>query len=108
VIVAAAGAVFYAMGVSDHNKVTGSPGYGTTGQVDTLTESQAHSLVQSGNTKKMIGVIGLGVGGALLVTSAVLFALDSHQGGSTKETATVAWGVAPTRGGGQVQWEGRF
>jgi hypothetical protein len=109
VLVAVAGGVAYAMGASDHGKVTNSAGYGTPGQVNTMTEAQARQLVQSGDTKKLIGGIALGVGGALLVTSAVLFGIGPSHGRPTKETGVVAFGLAPTGGGGgQLLLEGRF
>jgi tetratricopeptide (TPR) repeat protein len=102
-----AGVVAYELGARDHNRVTDSSGYGTPGAVDPLTEAQANALVQSGSRKKLIGVIGLGVGGALLATSAILFAARSS-GESERTIAGVDFGPAPSGGGGQLMLRGRF
>ena len=108
VVSLAAGAVAYAMGVVDHNKVTGSSGYGVMGQVDPLTESQAQRLVDSGNTKKMIGVIGMGLGGALVATSAVLALFGAHTEAPAEEAGKVAIGISPATNGGRILLQGRF
>jgi len=107
VLVTAAGAVAYALGVSDHNKVTGSAGYGMPAQIDPLTEAQARKLVDSGNTKKLVGEITMGAGGALLITSAILYAVHAV-GGRVPETSTVSLRVAPSTTGGGLLLEGRF
>jgi tetratricopeptide (TPR) repeat protein len=106
VVSLAAGAVAYALGRSDHNKVTGAAGYGMMGQVDPMTEGQAQALVDSGKTKKLIGVIGMGLGGALVATSAALFMFGSHD--EMKEPGKVAIGIAPTGDGGRLLLQGRF
>lgn len=109
VLVSAAGAAAYMMGVSDHNKVTGSAGYGVAGQVDPLTEAEAHRLVNSGNSKKLVGELTLGVGGALLVTSAILFGVHAARDGvPTREGRTLSLMVSPTPTGGGLLLEGRF
>lgn len=102
----AAGATSYMLGVSDHHKVTGSAGYGVMGQVDPLTEGQAQAYVDSGKTKKLIGVIGMGVGGALVATSAILFMTGSNS--ETKQPGKVAIGVSPMGDGGRIVLQGRF
>lgn len=107
VLAIAVGAVSYFLGASDHNKVTTSPGYGTAGQVDPMTEVAAKQLVDSGSSKKLIGAIGLGVGAALVATSAVLFVLTPHRG-AEKEATGVAFGITPLSSGGQVSFQGRF
>ena len=108
VVSLAAGAVAYALGMSDHNKVTSSAGYGMMGQVDPLTEGQAHALVDSGKTKKLFGVIGMGLGGALVATSAALFMFGSHSETPAKEAGKVAIGIAPMGDGGRLLLQGRF
>jgi tetratricopeptide (TPR) repeat protein len=111
VLVTAAGAAVYMLGVSDHSKVTSSVGYGTPGQIDPLTEAEAHRLVDSGNTKKLIGEITMGAGGALLITSAILALVHASEDGSPSETSNtspVTLRLAPTRTGGGVILEGRF
>ena len=108
VVSLAAGAVAYALGMSDHNKVTSSAGYGMMGQVDPLTEGQAQALVDSGKTKKLLGVIGMGLGGALVATSAALFMFGSHSETPAKESGKVAIGIAPMGDGGRLLLQGRF
>ncbi len=73
VAIAAAGAVVYVFGARDHDKVTSAPGYGDPHGVHPMTEAEAERYVRSGNTKKLLGGLGLGLGGALVGTSAVLF-----------------------------------
>jgi hypothetical protein len=108
IVATAAGAVVYLLGVRDHDKVTSSPGYGMPAQVDPLSQVEAQRLVDSGNTKKLIGGITFGVGAALVVTSAVLYAIGDGHGAPNKEAAGVTVGMAPSRSGGQLLLEGRF
>lgn len=61
------GAGLYLDGAHDHNDVTNAPSRGASG-ASTLTEVAAQRLIDSGDTKKIIGGIGIGVGSALLVT----------------------------------------
>jgi hypothetical protein len=100
----AAGAVIYALGVRDHQQVTGAPGYGVAGDVSTTTEAEAHRLVDAGRTKKVIGGTALAVGGAVLAASvAVMLLLPERHAAEG-----VALGVAPAPGGGSVLLAGRF
>jgi hypothetical protein len=108
VLVTAAGVIAMALGSADHDKVTNSAGYGNPMQVDPLTQTQAQALVDSGNSKQLAGEIAIGVGGALLVTSAVLFVVRSGHGGPDKETRSVAFQFAPSTSGARVLLEGRF
>jgi tetratricopeptide (TPR) repeat protein len=106
-LVTAAGAVVYELGAADHARVTDSAGYGTSGQIDPLTEAQAHALVDSGTRKKWIGGIGVGAGAALLATSAILFMTGSSAETDGHESAgRVAFG--PIQGGAAFTWGGRF
>jgi Tetratricopeptide repeat len=107
-LVTAAGALVYGLGVADHARVTDSAGYGTAGQVDPLTEAQAHALVESGTRKKWIGGIGVGAGVALLATSAILFMTGSSAESDNREaTGRVALGLLEG-GGAALTWGGRF
>jgi len=108
VLVTAAGVIAMALGSADHDKVTNSAGYGNQMQVDPLTQAQAQALVDSGNSKQLAGEIAIGVGGALLVTSAVLFVVRSGHDGPDKETGSVAFQFAPSTSGARVLLEGRF
>jgi tetratricopeptide (TPR) repeat protein len=67
------GTTLYVLGVRDHDRVTSAPGYGDPGGVHPMKRSEARDLVAAGDTKKVIGGIGLGLGGALIATGAALF-----------------------------------
>jgi tetratricopeptide (TPR) repeat protein len=109
VAVAAAGAVFYVLGARDIDKVTSSPGFGNPTQLDPMTGVAAQQLVDSGKLKKTIGVAALGVGGAALATSAVLFWLRSSDGAPGKEGEASHLSFAPALdGGGWLVLSGRF
>jgi len=105
VVVTGVGATFYALGVSDHAQVTGAAGYGDPSVVYPMTRSEAQSYVDSGNTKKLIGGIGLGLGGALIATGVVLL-VTGKSGSSTPETASFT--LAPSREGVLAGYSGRF
>lgn len=86
IVMTGLGATFYALGASDHAEVTNAPGYDDPSTVYPMTEREATALVESGNTKKVVGAIGLGLGGALIATSVVLFVT----GGKTPASETTA------------------
>jgi len=94
VVVAGLGATFYALGASDHAEVTSAPGYGDPSTVYPMTESEATALVESGNTKKVVGAIGLGLGGALIATSVVLF-VTAGKSGPARESSALRFTVDP-------------
>jgi tetratricopeptide (TPR) repeat protein len=98
------GVSLYLLGASDHNEVTDARGYGEDGAVVPMTRAEAEALVSSGDTKKLIGGIALGVGGALLTTYVILLAT----GGSSSGEQNVAFGVAPTEGGASLSLAGGF
>ncbi|HET9958737.1 MAG TPA: hypothetical protein VFQ61_29795 [Polyangiaceae bacterium] len=102
---ASVGGVLYLLGVKDHAKVTDTPGYNDASRAASITESSARDLVDSGTRKKTIGGIGLGVGGALLTTSIVLFVTGNS--GKNSEQG-VALRVAPGTSGGSVSLRGSF
>jgi tetratricopeptide (TPR) repeat protein len=104
VVFTALGASLYLLGASDHNEVTDARGYGDDGAVVPMTRAEAEDLVSSGDTKKLLGGIGLGLGGALLTTSVILLAI--RDSGSAEQD--VALGFAPTRGGGSMSFAGSF
>jgi Tetratricopeptide repeat len=105
VVVTTFGATMYVLGAHDHDSVKSAPGYGDPQQVDSMSRAKAQDLVDSGTRKKTIGGIGLGVGGALVVTSFVLFLSNSS---SETSDRGVAFAVGPTPGGGAVALNGRF
>jgi hypothetical protein len=61
------GAGLYLDGAHDHNEVTNAPGFGDASGSSNMTEVEAQQLIDSGDTKKLIGGIGIGVGSALIV-----------------------------------------
>lgn len=67
-LLAGLGAGLYLDGAHDHNEVTNAPGFGDASGSSNLTEVEAQNLIDSGDTKKLIGGIGIGVGSALIVT----------------------------------------
>lgn len=67
-LLAGLGAGLYLDGAHDHNEVTSAPGFGDASGSSNLTEVEAQKLIDSGDTKKLIGGIGIGVGSALIVT----------------------------------------
>jgi tetratricopeptide (TPR) repeat protein len=100
------GATFYALGMADHDKVTSAPGYDDRSAVHPLTRAQAQAYVDSGNTKKLVGGIGLGLGGALVATSVVLFVSGSATASTQSERAVLD--VTPTVGGLVASYRGSF
>jgi hypothetical protein len=98
----ATGAVFYLLGVRDHDQVTSAPGYGSPGEVVPLTEARARDLVDSGRTRKLAGGIAMGVGGAAVVASVAALVAGAHPGPERQ----VAVQLGP--GSGSLLLQGRF
>ena len=96
VVMTGVGATFYALGVRDHEQVTSAAAYDKPSAVHPLTHSEAQAFVDSGSTKKVVGGLGLGVGGALLATSALLFL--SGQGASSAQPEHASLRVSPGPG----------
>jgi hypothetical protein len=105
VVAAGAGTTIYMLGQADHDQVREAPNYGQPGRVVGMTEAEARSWVEAGDQKKLFGLIGVGVGGALMVTSAALFVF----GGSSQEhVSEPQLAVLPTTDGAGVVAFGRF
>lgn len=104
VVFTTVGVSLYLLGASDHNEVTDARGYGEANAVVPMTRAEAEDLVSSGDTKKLLGGIGLGVGGALLTTYVILLATS----GSSSGPDDVAFAVAPTSGGASMSLAGSF
>lgn len=107
VLAAGAGTTFYVLGVRDHGRVTSAPGYGDAGSVHPMTEREARSLVSAGDTKKLVGGVGLGLGGALIATSAVLF-LSGKQESPRNGDAALSFTVDPRPRSAALVVSGRF
>ncbi|MEO8180169.1 MAG: tetratricopeptide repeat protein [Deltaproteobacteria bacterium] len=91
VVSAAVGTTFYLMGVSDHHEVTQAQGFGDPDAVTGLTQRQAQDLVDSGDSKKLIGGISLGVAGALAATYVVLLITDDRPSASEGPSLALDW-----------------
>jgi tetratricopeptide (TPR) repeat protein len=72
ILFAGLGAGLYLDGAHDHNEVTSAPGYGDPREPNRMTEVEAKALIDSGDTKKLLGGVGLGLGSALIATHVVL------------------------------------
>jgi hypothetical protein len=79
ILFAGLGAGLYLDGAHDHNEVTSSPGFRDGTASSSLTEVQAHELVDSGDTKKLVGALGLGLGGALIATHVAITVWHASQ-----------------------------
>jgi tetratricopeptide (TPR) repeat protein len=66
------GAGLYLDGAHDHNEVTNAPGFDDASGSGTLTQVEAQQLIDSGDTKKLIGGIAFGFGTALIATHLVI------------------------------------
>ncbi|HKO93509.1 MAG TPA: tetratricopeptide repeat protein [Polyangiaceae bacterium] len=100
----AVGTTFYVLGVSDHNQVTSAGGYGDPNAISDMTRSEAEELVSSGDTKKLIGGISLGVAGALAATYVVL--LVTGDDSKASEQPSLAFDLSPH--GSSVMLQGSF
>lgn len=98
---AVGGAVFYALGASDHSKVN-SASSDAAGGVASLTLVEAQDLSDSGATKKTLGVGLLGGAAAAAAGAALLFVMDGPDDEGTK----VSVGITPDGVG--VAWMGSF
>lgn len=91
---AGVGATFMILGQQDHDKLIEASGYDDRTQPYAFTETAANDLANAGDRKKLVGTIALSAGGALLLTSALLFLLsgdtdaDSPQVGLTVTSST--------------------
>ena len=89
-VVGGLGVVAYLDGESDWDEIESAPERGVF-----LTESEDAALRSSGRDKRTLGFVAMGVGGAMLVTSVILFVLDGP-------TEGVGW--TPTLGGDGEGW----
>lgn len=103
VVVTGVAGISYALGVRDHRQVTGTPSYGDPALVHPLTRAEAQRYVDSGDTKKLMGGIGLGLGGALIATSVALLLTGKP---SAPESARLTLTPSPT--GMFAGYSGRF
>jgi len=100
------GVTLYALGMRDHRSLTDTAGYGDASRVYPLTRAEAQAYVDSGDTKKLIGGVCMGVGGALVVTGVVLLVTGKSSASSASETAGVTF--AASAHGVYAGYTGRF
>lgn len=106
VVVTGVGVTVYALGAHDHSLVTDAKGYGDPSVVYPMTRAEAQSYIDSGNTKKLVGGIALGVGGALVVTGVVWLVTGKRDAGASAQAASFT--LAPSRDGVLAGYAGRF
>jgi tetratricopeptide (TPR) repeat protein len=87
ILLAGLGTGLYLDGARDHDEVTGAANYGDVSRPSSMTEVEAQRLIDAGDTKKLIGAIGLGVGGALIATHVVLTVWRSARGEASQVRA---------------------
>lgn len=104
VLSAAVGTTFYVMGASDHSEVTDARGYDDPTQVASLTQKQAQELVDSGDSKKLIGGISLGLAGALATTYVVMLVMQDEPEATEAPSLALDWSPSGT----SLTWQGRF
>ena len=69
-----------------------------------MTRRQAQDLVDSGDSKKLIGGISLGVAGALAATYVVLLITDGHSSSSESPSLALDWSPK----GSSLTFQGSF
>ncbi len=106
VVFAAVGTTFYILGAGDHSDITDATGYDDPDEVSPMTRREADELVSSGNTKKLIGGIGLGVAGALAVTYVALILSEDEE--EAVAEPSLGFSVTPGRSGAAVSVQGSF
>ena len=99
ILFAGLGAGLYLDGAHDHNEVTSSPGFGDASGSSMLTEVEAQRLIDSGDTKKLLGGISFGLGAALIATNIVITVWHSNASDNQASSAEIrlipgGWAVA--------------
>ncbi len=97
-----AGGVVFALGEADHRKVFEAQ---HNDPVTSMTRAEALDLVDSGNTKKTIGYIFFGAGGAIMLGSLVLFLIEPEAQKTVKSTLISA---LPHNRGAMLLWSQSF
>lgn len=100
------GVALFVLGEADLQEVRDADGFGTGRPVD-MTARQARDLEDSGNAKRVSGIALMGVGGAALATSVVLFVLAATDAGDGAVSAPQAT-AAPVPGGAVFGLGGSF
>ena len=99
-----AGVSVYLMGVADHREVTEASGYDDPNAVVHSSRSRAEALVDSGNSKKVIGASSAALGGALIAGYVVWRVLERPD--ELPAASRVDVSVSPSAA--SLSWAGRF
>jgi tetratricopeptide (TPR) repeat protein len=99
------GATFYALGAHDHARVTELPEYDHPDVPASMTWKRAHALVRSGDTKKLVGGISLGLGGAAAAAALALLLTEDR---AERPAPSLAVEPSALRGGGGLVVAGTF
>jgi hypothetical protein len=99
------GTTLLVLGKQDYDKVRNSANFGNANGVDPMTEQQARSSIDSGQSKQIIGSVVLAAGTIATVTSIVLF---SRAPSAAPEARSVAFGLSPEQGGARLLLSARF
>jgi len=107
VALAAGGATLFALGSRDHQRVEDAPANKL--GIRLMTQREADSIVSSGQTKKILGVSLLAVGGGAIATSAALYLLGRRsQAEEARRHAALDFRVGLGPDGGLAVLEGSF
>jgi tetratricopeptide (TPR) repeat protein len=98
------GITIYALGAADHREVTEASGYDDPNAVVRSSREHAEALVESGDTKKVVGATTAAVGGAIVIGSVLWRVLDS----STERADEPSVGVALSPSAASFAWSGHF
>lgn len=100
-----AGGVLLGLAADERDEIRETPGYASDGVVQ-MTPRRAQALLDSAEVKDWAGGVCTGVGGAVLITSVVLFALDATVWAERAAPATPAAQALP--GGALLSVQGGF
>lgn len=106
VVLSSLGVAFYWMGARDHERVTDAPGHADPVTVSRLSRVEAEELVDSGSSKKAVGVAGLALGGTLLAAYGAWTLWQVYDDEAEASSASLA--LAPSSRGGAVTISGCF
>ncbi|PIE18033.1 MAG: hypothetical protein CSA65_06265 [Proteobacteria bacterium] len=106
--VAAAGAAtaLFLMGKADHDEVEDAKGRAA--PVIPMSRVEAQALKDSGDTKKLVGVILWGVAGAAIISSALLFIFDRGGEKAEAKDSSPTLSASPLPGGASVGFSVTF
>ena len=99
-----AGVSIYMLGVADHREVTDASGYDDPNAVVHSSRESAEALVESGDTKKVVGATTAALGGAVILGYFLWRAFES----SDEQGSGPPVDVALSPSAASLAWSGRF